>query len=72
MLGFEPLSSNPISTIGIETLNFLFKIPIEVQESVNPNTKTLDWMLSIRSADWILDERKADWVLDIRSTEWSL
>tara|TARA_R100001163_G_scaffold1295_3_gene1986 strand:- start:24312 stop:24530 length:219 start_codon:yes stop_codon:yes gene_type:complete len=72
MLGFEPISSNPISSFGLDTLDLLFKIPIEVQEDVNPDMKTLDWILSIRGADWILDERESNWVLDIRTTEWSL
>ncbi len=72
MLGFEPISANPFSTIGIEHLDVLFKIPLEIQETVNPNISTLDWVLSIRGTDWILDERTADWVLARRGTEWSL
>ena len=53
-------------------LDVLFKIPLEIQETVNPNISTLDWVLSIRGTDWILDERTADWVLARRGTEWSL
>lgn len=55
MLGFNPISSEPISTIEfIGTLSIIFnrKIPIENQGEINPNIKTFDWILNFRDSVW--------------------
>jgi hypothetical protein len=55
MLGFQPISSSPVSTIElIGTLSIVFsrKIPIENQGQINPNIKTFDWILSFRNSVW--------------------
>jgi len=55
MLGFQPISSDPISTIElIGTLLIVFnrKIPIDTQGEINPNIKTFDWILNARNSIW--------------------
>lgn len=56
MFGFNSISDQPFSTIEfIGQLNVSFQsiIPIEIQADINPNIKTLDWIIDLNSTWYI-------------------
>lgn len=58
MFGFHANSEQPISTIefiGQLSVRFQAIIPIEIQAELNPNIRTLDWILTLRGTVWDID-----------------
>ncbi len=53
MLGFSPISSQPISTIIlISNVAYNYSLPLEIREGENTSAKTLDWIISLRETVW--------------------
>jgi hypothetical protein len=55
MLGFSPISSEPISTILfilITNVSYNYKLPLEVRVAENTGVKTLDWVMTLRETVW--------------------
>jgi len=55
MLGFSPISSEPISTISfilITNVAYNYKLPVEVRVAENTSVKTLDWVMTLRETVW--------------------
>lgn len=55
MLGFSPISSEPISTISfilITNVAYNYKLPVEVRVAENISVKTLDWVMTLRETVW--------------------
>lgn len=55
MLGFSPISSEPISTIPFILINnvaYNYSLPLEIRVAENTNVKTLDWIISLRETIW--------------------
>ncbi len=63
MLGFHAISEQPFSTIefiGELSVTFQSIIPIEIQAQVNPNIRTLDWIIQLNN-DWTLANNNTVW-----------
>jgi len=55
MLGFSPISSQPISAISfilITNVAYNYSLPLEIRAGDNTNVKTLDWIISLRETVW--------------------
>jgi len=55
MLGFSPISSEPIATIPfilITNVAYNYSLPVEIRVADNENVKTLDWVMSLRETIW--------------------
>ena len=74
MLGFNPISSSPLSThtpSAADAVVHRIDMPIEII-GVKTEAKSLKWVLKSRGSQWVLNKSSMKWTFNPQAMTWTI